>query len=103
MRGTRPRMTTERHVARKSAGSGLSRQRGLGLLDDCGERGRLVDREIREHLAVDLKTRLGEPVDKLRVVEADRPHGGVQALDPQRAEGALATLAVAEGVLVRLL
>src|SRR3569832_856342 len=75
MRGTRPRMTTERHV----------------------------EREIRENLAVDLEAGLGEAVDELRVVEAERPHGGVQALNPQGAERALAALAVAEGVLVRLL
>ena len=37
------------------------------------------------------------------VVQAERPHRGVEALDPERAEGALAPLAVAEGVLLRLL
>ena len=79
------------------------RQRGLGLLDDRLERRRLVDREIGQHLAVDRDPGLGEPVDKPAVGEAERTHRGVEALDPQRAEGALAPLAVAEGVLVGLL
>ena len=37
------------------------------------------------------------------VVQPERPHRGIEALDPQSAERALAPLAVAEGVLVRLL
>ena len=37
------------------------------------------------------------------VGQAERAHRGVEALDPQRAEGALLPLAVAEGVLVGLL
>src|SRR6185369_17949106 len=41
-------------------------------------------------------------VDELRVVQAERPHRGVDALDPERAEGALLVLAVAVGVLHRL-
>ena len=42
----------------------LRRQRGLGLFDDRLERRRLVDREIGQHLAVDLEAGLGEPVDE---------------------------------------
>src|ERR1041385_1612157 len=79
------------------------RQRGLGLLDDRLEGGWLADREIGQHLAVDRDAGLGKPVDKPAVVEAKGPHRGVEALDPQRPERALAPLAVAEGVLVRLL
>src|ERR1043165_5795396 len=79
------------------------RQRGRGLLDDRLEGGRLADGEIGQHLAVDRDAGLGEPVDEAAVGDAEGPHRGVEALDPQRAEGALAPLAVAEGVLVRLL
>ena len=44
-----------------------------------------------------------EPVDEPAVVQAERAHRRVEPLDPQRAEGALSALAVAVGVLVRLL
>src|SRR6267378_3961306 len=81
----------------------LRRQRGLGLFSDRLERRRLVDGEIRQHLAVDRDARLGEAVDKDAVGHAERPHRGVETLDPQRAEGALLALAVAEGVLPGLL
>src|ERR1700722_8561673 len=77
----------------------LRRQRGLGLFGDRLERRRLVDREIRQNLAVDRDARLGETVDKDAVGHAERTHGGIEALDPQRAEGALLALAVAERVL----
>jgi len=40
--------------------------------------------------------------DEAAVGQAERPHRGVEALDPQRPEGALAALAVAVGVLVGL-
>src|SRR5207302_821388 len=43
---------------------------------------------------------LAEAVDKSTVGEPERPYRGVEALDPQRAEGALFALAVAVGVLV---
>src|SRR5260221_13256638 len=77
----------------------LSRQRGLGLFSDRLERRRLVDGEIRQHLAVDRDARLGKAVDKDAVGHAERTHGGIEALNPQRAEGALLALAAAEGVL----
>src|ERR1700745_3124489 len=83
--------------------SSLRRERGLGLLGDRLERRRLVDREIREHLAVDRDARLGEAVDKSAVGEAKRTHRGVQPLDPERAESALLALAVAERILPGLL
>src|SRR5487761_2048386 len=79
------------------------RQRGLGLFHDRLECRRLGDGEIGQHLAADHYPGLGYAVDEAAVVEAERPHRGVQALDPQRAEGALAPLAVAEGVLAGLL
>src|ERR1041384_4618693 len=81
----------------------LPGQRGLGLLDDRLEGSRLADREIGQHLAVDRDAGFGEPVDKAAVGDTKGPHRGVEALDPERAERALAPLAVAEGVLVRLL
>src|SRR5881394_2543109 len=79
------------------------RQRGLGLLDDGLEGGRLADGEVGQHLAVDRNAGLGETVDEPAVGEAEGTHRGVEALDPQRAEGALAPLAVAKGVLMGLL
>src|ERR1700749_1605959 len=77
-------------------------ERALGLLDDRLERGRLVDREIRQNLAVDGDTRLRQTVDKAAVSQLERTHRGVQALDPERAEGALLALAVAERILAGL-
>ncbi len=44
-----------------------------------------------------------EAVDEPAVVEPERPHRRVEALNPERPEGALAPLAVAVGVLVGLL
>src|SRR5262249_27273958 len=83
--------------------SGRRRQRGLGLLHDRLERRRLGDGEVRQDLAIDRDAGLGEAVDESAVVEAKGPHRGVEALDPERPEGALAALAVAVGVLLRLL
>src|SRR5580704_15376228 len=81
----------------------LRGERGLGLRGDRLEGRRLVDREIRQHLAVDHDARLGEAVDKSAVGQAERTHRGVQPLDPERAERALLALAVAEGILPGLL
>src|SRR5258708_7742704 len=72
----------------------LRRQRGLGFFGDRLERRRLVDGEVREHLAVDRDARLGEAVDKDAVGHAERAHRGVEALDPQRAKRALPALGV---------
>src|SRR6202171_5000387 len=83
--------------------SNLRRQRGLGLFGDRLECRRLVDGEIRQHLAVYRDARLRQAVDKDAVGHAERTHRGVEALDPQRAESALLALAVAEGVLPGLL
>src|SRR3979490_3408015 len=77
----------------------LRRQCGLGLFSDRLERRRLVDGEIRQHLAVHRDARLGKAVDKDAVGHAERTHRGVEALNPERPEGALLALAVAEGVL----
>src|SRR5271167_2908983 len=79
------------------------RERGLGLADDGLESRRLGDRQIREHFAVDRNAGLGEARDEAAVIETEWPHRGVEALDPQRTECALSPLAIAEGILVRLL
>src|SRR5262249_11814050 len=81
----------------------LGCERGLRLLGDRLERRRLVDREIRQHLAVDHDARLRQSVDKSAVGEAEWTHRGVQPLDPERAESALLALAVAERILPGLL
>src|ERR1700721_1772484 len=94
MAGTSPAMT-----AKNMSG----RQRGLGLLDDRLERRRLADGEGGKHLGVGHAPGSAEAVDKSTVGEAEAAHCRVQPLDPQGAEGALAPLAVAERVLVRLL
>src|SRR5882757_9243361 len=99
--GTSPAMTTSKPRAGKR--DGLRRQRGLGLFGDRLERRRLVDGEVRQHLAVHRDARLRQAVDKHAVGHAERAHRRVQALDPQRAKRALLALAVAEGVLAGLL
>src|SRR5439155_16035040 len=76
---------------------------GLRLLGNRLERRRLVDREIRQHLAVHHDARLRQAVDKSAVGHAERAYGGIETLDPERAESALLALAVAEGVLAGLL
>src|SRR5713226_1858395 len=97
-----PVMTASK-TSQSTDGRHLSRQRGLGLFSDRLKRRRLVDGEIRQHLAVDRNARLGQAVDKDAVGHAERAHRGVDALDPQRAEGAFLALAVAKGVLPGLL
>src|SRR6476660_3057488 len=81
----------------------LRRQRGLGFFHDRLKRRRLANGEVGQNLPVDRHAGLGQSGDKPAVVESERPHRGVQPLDPQRTECALAPFAVAEGVLVRLL
>src|SRR4051812_30628056 len=71
-----PGTTTPESRKREWANSG--RQRGLGLLGDGLERCRLVDGEIRQHLAVDRDARLGKAVDKDAVGHAERAHRGIE-------------------------
>src|SRR5271169_4519362 len=80
-----------------------SRQCGLRLVDNRLERSRFVDGEIGQHLTVHRDPGFAEAGDKPAVGEPEAPDGGIEALDPQGAEGALAPLAVAEGVLACLL
>src|SRR5579862_7011146 len=91
MPGTRPGVT------------GNLSERRLGLADDRLEGRRLGDGEVREHLAVDHDAGLAQAGDEAAVVQPERPHRRIEALDPQCAEGALLSLAVAEGILARLL
>src|SRR6185312_4554270 len=69
-------------------------QRGLGFFDDRLERRRLVDGEIGQHLAIDHHAGFGQAVDEAAVVEPEGPHRRIEALNPQRAERALASFAV---------
>src|SRR3954465_15257207 len=78
-------------------------ERRLRLLGDRLERGRLVDCELGEDLAVELDVRLLAAVDELVVGEALLPRGRVDARDPEAAEDALLVLAVAVGVDERVL
>src|SRR6202008_1788949 len=96
VRGIRPGGGRPALFAARAEGEALGGERRLGLLGDRLERRRLVDREIRQHLAVDHDARLGEAVDKSAVGQAERAHRGVQPLDPECTEGALLALAVAE-------
>src|SRR3546814_18152352 len=63
----------------------------------------LADRQVREDLAVELDAGELQAVHEHRVGHAVLPHAGVDALDPQRAEVALAVAAVTVGVLQALL
>jgi hypothetical protein len=62
-----------------------------------------VDGHVGQHLAIDLDAGLAETVDQAAIGQAVLSRGGVDTLDPQRAEIALADLAVAIGILQRLL
>src|SRR5687767_2998271 len=65
--------------------------------------GRLVHhREVGQHFAVDLDVGALEARHEHAVAHAQLAHRGVDARDPQRAEGALLVAAVAVGVLPRL-
>src|SRR5665648_13250 len=83
-------------------GAGLSPRGSRGSLDEALEGLRLVHGHIGQHLAVELDPGLFQAVDQLAVSRAIGPRGGVDALDPQGAEGALPHLAVAIGVLAGL-
>src|SRR5262249_28513787 len=63
----------------------------------------LANSEIGKHFAVDRDAGFGEAGNEAAVVQAERTHRGVEALDPKRTEGALAPLAVAIGILICLL
>src|SRR5580704_6030009 len=110
-RNARSRSRKVRLVSRRAAltgpggatplGSRGSRCVGKGLLGhfDQGGEGRLVrDRELGEHPPVDLDSRYPQALDEPVVGHAVGPGRGVDPLDPQPAERALAVLAVAVGI-----
>jgi hypothetical protein len=74
------------------------------LCHDGAERVGLVHGQIGQNLAVHLDPGQRQTVDEARIGQrlVMGAHGGVDPLDPQRAEIALAVLAVAGGVLVGL-
>jgi hypothetical protein len=69
-----------------------------GDLDQHRERRGVGHRELGERLAVDLDAGGLEALDEAVVGHAVEPAGGVDPLDPQLPEVALALLAVAVGV-----
>jgi hypothetical protein len=77
--------------------------RRLGLLDDLAELRRVGDREIREHLPVELDVRGLEPRHELVVRQPVCAGACVDPHDPEPAELTLAHLAVAIGVRERAL
>src|SRR4026208_82487 len=81
----------------------LGFERGLGLLRDHAERGRIAHRELREHLAVERDLGLVQAGDQLAVRKPLLARRRVDANDPQLAERALLVLAVAVGVMQRVL
>src|ERR1700722_16351277 len=85
----------------KAALGGL-RQRAFRLLDDRSERRRLGNGEVGQHLAVDFDPRRGKAGNKAAVGQPMLTHRRIDALNPQSAKLALAVLAVAIGVLHRL-
>src|SRR5690606_26646940 len=71
------------------------RQRLLRGLDERGEDGGLVDGQLGKHATVDLHTCETQTLDEAVVREAVLAARGVDALDPQAAEVALALATVA--------
>jgi hypothetical protein len=84
-------------------GGGLGLQRVLGLFDQ-GIKGHLVaNRDIGQDLAVQFDVRGLEAFDEAAVADAGVAAGGVETDDPQAAEFTLLFLAIAVGVLPRVL
>src|SRR3954463_14018548 len=71
--------------SRRLPGASGKTSEGLGVADG----------DVGEHLAVELDLGQAQPVHQLAVAHALLAGGGVDALDPQAAELALAVLAVA--------
>src|SRR5205085_10968301 len=78
------------------------REAGLDLARDLGEGGLVHHREVGEHLAIDVDLRLLQAGHEGRIGHAHLARRGVDARDPQRAEGAFSLAAIAVGVLPRL-
>src|SRR5260221_3808868 len=75
----------------------------LGLIDQGLNRCRLAHGQIGHHLAVDFDAGLEDAVHELRIGQAMLARGGIDALDPKRAERALLVAPVAIGILQPLL
>ena len=82
---------------------GLGLQRVLGCLDQARKSGFGADREVAEGLAVERNVRGVEALDEAAVRDAVRTEGRVEAHDPETAEFTLLLLAIAVGVLPRVL
>src|SRR5690606_1640161 len=83
---------------RESSGGQL----GFDLFHDAAKSRRVVDGQIGENLAVDLDLGLLQTVGELAVRQAASASTRIDTGDPQLAEHALASTAVAVGVLARL-
>ena len=87
-------------ASKKSGGFGfrclrLGLEGGLGLGNDLGEGALVLDRDVRKDLAVEQDVGGLEALDEAVVGHPLGTHGGVQTGDPERADVALAGLAVA--------
>src|SRR3954466_10736756 len=80
----------------------LGSRRLPGALRKTSEGLGVANGDVGQHLAVELDLRELQTVHELAVGKAFLARGGVDALDPQAAELALAVLAVAVGVGARL-
>src|SRR6478609_7064224 len=80
----------------------LGSRRLPGGLGKTSEGLGVADGDVGQHLAVELDLGQAQSVHQLAVAHALLAGGGVDALDPQAAELALAVLAVAVGVGARL-
>src|SRR3954454_3029909 len=86
-------------VGRSESSAG---RRLAGAIGKTSEGVRVADGDVGQHLAVDLETAQLEAVHERRVGQAVLARGGVDPLDPQTTEVALAVAPVAVGVLVGL-
>ena len=98
------RAGASRSGAIRSGGFGVRPERSPGALGDCGERLRVAHGDVGERLAVELDPGLAcTPAHESVVGEAVLARRGVDADDPERAERALARLAVAVRIDERVL
>src|SRR5712672_1193189 len=59
-------------------------QRALGLLDQALKRGRILNRQVRQNLAVQFDSRDFQPVDKLVIAQPVQLRSSSNAHNPQR-------------------
>src|SRR5579864_5588657 len=69
-----------------------------GFFDDRVEHGRIADRQLAEHLAVEFNPRGNERRNKSIVMHAARPQRRAQSRDPECSEMPLPLSAVAIGI-----